>query len=313
MIATFVLAAATAAAAAPKLDLRGVFPPEVKTIGVVMPASILQKDKFDRGVAALREAGYGVKLAPRLKFDKVASVEDRVKDFEEVWLDPEVDIVLCARGGSGAEKVMERLDWAKLRARPDRKVLGFSNITMLLNAMLKEKAGHPISGPSISQMLYAKGDTFAWLCDTVAGRPHPAAKLRALKPGAFSGLPCGGHIHYVRMAAGTKWCADARGRVVFLERNASAPVEGIRKELDGILASGCLNGAAGVIFGDVTPRGGTREQVEELKRDFAARAGCSVYDGYAYGHIPVSHAIDFRRRVSVAEDGTMTWESPDSR
>ena len=310
MIAALALAAATSVAAAgPQLDLRGAFPPEVRTIGVVMPASILPKAKFDRGVAALRAAGYAVKLAPRLAFDKLAPVEDRVKDFEETWLDPEVDLVLCARGGSGAEEVMRKLDWAKLRTRQDQKVLGFSNITMLLNAMLKERAGHPISGPSISQMLYAKGDTLEWLCRTVAGAPQPVAKLRALRPGAFSGLPCGGHIHYVRMAADLKWNADARGRVVFLERNNSAPAGDVRKELDAILESGCLRGAAGVIFGDVS----YGDEAEALKRDFAARAGCPVYDGYAYGHEPVSHAIDFRRRVSVAADGTMTWEMPVSR
>ena len=310
MIAALALAAATSVAAAgPKLDLRGAFPPEVKTIGVVMPASILSWAKFDRGVAALRTAGYAVKLAPRLTFDKLAPIEDRVKDFEETWLDLEVDLVLCARGGSGAEKVMGKLDWAKLRTRPDQKVLGFSNITMLLNAMLKERAGHPISGPSISQMLYARGDTLEWLCRTVAGAPQPVAKLRALRPGAFSGLPCGGHIHYVRMAADMKWNADARGRVVFLERNNSAPAGDVRKELDAILKSGCLKGAAGVIFGDVS----YGAEAEALKRDFAARAECPVYDGYAYGHEPVSHAIDFRRCVSVAENGTMTWEPPVAR
>ena len=310
MIAALALAAATSVAAAgSQLDLRGAFPPEVKTIGVVMPASILPRAKFDRGVAALRAAGYAVKLAPRLAFDMLAPVEDRVKDFEETWLDPEVDLVLCARGGSGAERVMRNLDWAKLRTRPDQKVLGFSNITMLLNAMLKEGAGHPISGPSISQMLYAKGDTLEWLCRTVAGAPQPVTKLRALRPGAFLGLPCGGHIHYVRMAADMKWNADARGRVVFLERNNSASVGDVRKELDAILKSGCLKGAAGVIFGDVS----YGAEAEVLKRDFAARAECPVYDGYAYGHEPVSHAIDFRRRVSVAADGTMTWEMPVSR
>ena len=304
MIATVVLAAVAA------LDLSGVFPPEVKTVGVVMPASILAKAKFDRGVDALKAAGYRVKLAPRLSFGKLAPVEDRVKDFEETWMDPEVDLVLCARGGTGAEDVIVKLAWEKLRTRPDQKVLGFSNITMILNAMLKERAGHPISGPSVSQMNYAKGDTFAWLCDTVAGRPHPAAKLRALRPGAFSGLPCGGHIALVRRGIDMKWNADAKGRVVFLERNNSATVEGIRKELDAILKSGFLDGAAGVIFGDVTPKKGTKEQVEALKRDFAARAGCPVYDGYAYGHVPVSHAIDFRRRVSVDGDGNMTWDAP---
>ena len=44
------------------------------------------------------------------------------------------------------------------------------------------------------------------------------------------------------------------------------------------------------------------------KRAFVEKIGKPAYDGFAYGHIAVSHAIDFRRKVSVAEDGTMTWE-----
>ena len=317
----FALAAATVSA---ELDLRGVFPPEIKTVGVAMPASILPTNKFARGVSALEAAGYRVKLAPRLSFGKLASVEDRTKDFEEMWMDPEVDLVLCARGGTGAEAVIVRLDWAKLRTRPNQRVLGFSNITMILNAMLKERAGHPFSGPSISQMNYASGDTFEWLSRAIAVRPQPVAKLRPLKAGAFSGLPCGGHIALVRKGISMKWNADARGRVVFLERNNSSTVEGIRRELNDILNSGYLNGAAGVVFGDVTPGAANkgergkrklspadlkvaRAKVEDLKREFAARAGCPVYDGYAYGHVAVSHTIDFRRPVSVAEDGTMTW------
>ena len=317
------LAAAAASAGAAELDLTGVFPPDVKTVGVVMPASVLAPAKFDRGVEALRRAGYAVKLAPRLSFGKVAPVEDRVKDFEEMWMDPEVDLVLCARGGTGAENVIVRLDWAKLRTHPDQKVLGFSNITMILNAMLRERAGHPISGPTISQMNYAAGDTFDWLRRTVAGAPQPPAKLRPLKPGAFSGLPCGGHIALVKRGIEMKWNAEARGRVVFLERNGSASAREIRRELEAITASGFLEGAVGVIFGDVTPGGelkdGKRQKlgaderadaqrtVEEAKAAFAAKAPCPVWDGYAYGHVPVSHAIDFRRRVSVSEDGTMTW------
>ena len=299
------------------LDLTGCFPSDIRTVGVVMPASILPRPTFDAGVRALEKAGYRVKAARRLSFDKLAPLEDRVKDFEETWLDPEVDLVLCARGGSGAEDVVRRLDWQKLAARPDQRVLGFSNITMILNAMLREKAGHPFSGPSISQLNYAKGDTCEWLARAIAGKPQPTAQLRALKPGAFEGLPCGGHIALVKCGIDMKWNADMTGRVVFLERNPSASAAGIRRELTAILDSGALAAAVGVIFGDVTAQtkekspeavAAARDEVERIKHDFAARAPCPVYDGYAYGHIPVSHAIDVRRVVRVSATGEMSWK-----
>ena len=92
-------------------------------------------------------------------------------------------------------------------------------------------------------------------------------------------------------------------------------MEGIRRELDAIAASGGLDAAAGVIFGDVTPKVGKGEdkavlarEVEALKRAFAEKVRCPVYDGFAYGHIPVSHAIDFRREVRVSDAGLMTWK-----
>ena len=301
------------------------FPPEVKTIGVVMPASILAKGRFDAGVAALTNAGFRVKTAQRLNFKNVASVADRAADFQDMWMDPEVDLVLCARGGTGSEDILPLLDWNRLRTR-DQRVLGFSNITMILNAMLKENAGHPISGPSISQMLYATGDTFEWLRATVAGAPHPAARLHAIRPGAFEGLPCGGHIALVKVGIMRKWACDATGRVVFLERNNSASAKKIGEELMYIADSGWLKGCAGVVFGDVTAGcelapgekrrnrrltgaalAAAKAEIERIKREFANRLTVPIYDGYQYGHISVSHAIDFRRKVSIAADGTMTW------
>ena len=42
---------------------------------------------------------------------EIAAVEDRVADFEEVWLAPDIDLVMCAGGGVGCEEIVDRLDW----------------------------------------------------------------------------------------------------------------------------------------------------------------------------------------------------------
>lgn len=301
------------------LDVAGCFPPEVGTVGLVMPASILNKAKFDRGVAALRAAGYRVKLAPRLDFGKVASVADRVADFEEMWMDPEVDLVLCARGGTGAEDVIPRLDWAKLRTRRQR-VLGFSNITMILNAMLKEKAGLPFSGPSLGQMNYAQPETFAWLGKAVARGPVPDVQLKPLRAGACRGTACGGHIALVLKGLKMGWAADPKGKIVFLERSIVDPAV-TRRELDQLVAMGYFQACAGVVFGDITPGGPARERlagaalaagraaVEQIKRDFAGKVTCPVWDGYPYGHVPLSYAIDFLREKSISADGVLRQQA----
>ena len=299
------------------LDFSGCLPScRIRTIALVMPASIQGKARFDEGKAALEAAGYKVKVMPRLNFETVAPVEDRVADFEQAWMDPEVDLVLCARGGRGAEDLLDKIDWAKLRTRKQR-VLGFSNITMILNAMLKEKAGHPFSGPTLSQFLYARRPTFDWLAKAFAeDGPMPDVKLRALRPGACSGAACGGHIALVLKGVQMGWAADTKGRIVFLE---TSPMETsvARRILDELVSRGYFRECAGVVFGDLAAGGPNRAklagnarrrgraEMERIKEDFAAKMTCPVYEGYPYGHVPISYAIDFLREKTITADGVL--------
>ena len=308
---------AMAATDAVPMDLTGCFPTNViRTVALVMPASIYNKEKFDLGRTALTSAGYKVKVMPRLNFKTVAPVEDRVADFEQAWMDPEVDLVLCARGGTGAEDLLDKLDWAKLRTRNQR-VLGFSNITMLLNAMLKEKAGRPFSGPTLSQLIYAKPSTFTWLAKVFEeGGAMPDVKLKPLRPGACKGLACGGHVFLVLKGVQMGWAADTKGRIVFLETSIREPPV-LRAALDELIGTGYFNGCAGVVFGDLAPGGPNRTkltgvelkagraQMAQIRKDFAAKMTCPVYEGYPYGHVSVSYAIDFLREKTITDDGVL--------
>ena len=294
-----------------KINLQGAFPESIKTVGVVMPASICKKPAFDTYVAALEEAGCKVKLAPRLDFGRVAPAEDRAKDFEEMWMDPEVDLVLCARGGKGAEQILPFLDWNRLRTRKQR-VLGFSNITRLLNAMAKEGAGEPFSGSTMSQFRYCDRATLSWLNKTIARAKMPEVKLRPLRAGACEGLACGGHIAIFRDAVKAGQAISAKGRIVFLECVNRTPEE-VESALSELVDCGYFKDAAGVVFGDITvnmPASKAEKElkVEEIKKAFAEKSGCPVFDGYPYGHVPRSFAIDFNRRHLIAADGVMTLE-----
>ena len=298
----------------PVQNLSGCFPTGcIKTVAIVMPASILARTRFDDGKAALEAAGYKVKVMPRLDFAKVAPVADRVADFEQAWMDPEVDLVLCARGGKGAEDLLDKLDWAKLRTRRQR-VLGFSNITMLLNAMLKEKAGHPFSGPTLRQLAVSTRPALDWLAKALAeDGPMPEVKLRALRPGACSGEACGGHIELVLKGVQMGWAADAKGRIVFLETNPREPSR-VRTVLDELISRGYFKDCAGVVFGDLSPKvkkgpGGSRAaalaEMAQIRKDFAAKVTCPVYEGYPYGHVPKMFAIDFLRTKTITADGVL--------
>ena len=302
----------------------GVFPDRVKTVGVCMPASVLDRAKFDAGVAALKDAGYRVKLAPRLKFDGLASPQDRAADLADLWTDPEVDLVLCARGGSRVEHIVPYIDWNRLRTRPDQTFLGFSDITVLHNAFLAKGVGHPVSGPTMSAFPRASRETKDWLRRALGGKPQPPVQLRVVKPGACAGLPCGGHAHRYLIAHRLGLAGSAQGKVVFLESEASIGLTLLGGTLDYLATSGALDGCAGVVFGDLTPgldegvrRPGeseadalarARAEVARMVRRFADRVPCPVYEGFDYGHGATNLAVDHLRRVSVDAAGVMRWE-----
>ena len=301
-----------------KPNLTAAFPASIKTIGVVMPASIFPKQHFDAIAASLTAAGYRLKFSPRMNFERVASAEDRAKDFAETWMDPEVDLVICARGGKGAEDILPLLDWERLRTRKQR-VLGFSNITCILNAMAKENAGEPFSGPTMSQFRYCDVPTLTWLNKTVDRAKMPNVTLVPLRGGACEGLACGGHISIFLSAVKNGRVPSAKGRIVFLECVNRTP-ETVESELSELVALGYFKEAAGIVFGDITMgrqgnEGGKArtkrefgEQVSKIKRAFAEKVTCPVFDKYPYGHVPRSFAIDFNRRHQITPDGVLTLE-----
>jgi len=299
-------------------DFKGCLSKTVRTVGIVMPASIASRKDYLHCKAMLAYAGYRMKEAPRLNFKTVAPVADRVADFEQMWLDPEVDLVLCARGGKGCEDLVDRIDWAKLRSRNDQRVLGFSNVTWLLNAMVREGVGHPISGPTLTQFRYLTKPSLAWLASALGGGDLKPQKLRPLRSGAVSGLPCGGHITILDGMRTRKRLPETKGRVVFLECSAREPGV-VRNCLDALLSSGWFEGCSGVVFGDITAGDAKRRrlkgaakkagdaEIDRIKRDFAAKAAVPVFDGYRYGHVPQNFAIDFRRTVGVTAEGILTF------
>ena len=110
---------------APKC-FEGLFPPEIKTVAIVAPSMPGDApEKIDLCLNLLREAGLNVKIMPHAREgepgrtrDDIIDVRKRAADLEQAWLDPEVDLILCLRGGWGGIDLIENLDWEKLRRRP---------------------------------------------------------------------------------------------------------------------------------------------------------------------------------------------------
>jgi hypothetical protein len=48
-----------------------------------------------------------------------------------------------------------------------------------------------------------------------------------------------------------------------------------------------------------------RAEMAQIRKDFAAKMTCPVYENYPYGHVPISYAIDFLREKTITAEGIL--------
>ena len=83
-------------------DLSGLYGPDVKTIGIAAISSVVPLERFAKVTNRLAKAGYRMKVAANVPERTVAPAERRARLLEELWMDPEVDLLVFAYGGKGA-------------------------------------------------------------------------------------------------------------------------------------------------------------------------------------------------------------------
>lgn len=286
----------------------GIFPGQIKTVALVAPACPANSSEaLDRAIARLKQAGIRVKLMPHAREGEPATryetiaVEKRVADLEQAWLDPEVDLVWCIRGGTGTPDVVEKVDWEKLRSRPDLPLLGFSDITALQLAMLKERAGHPFAAPSLLGLLTVDAPSLENFRRAMHGKPAEPVQLLPIRGGEASGLALAGHLRLLETMNRTRFRPDTAGKVIFIESPDFHP-EQVRASLSRLREAGFFDNCAAVVFGTLSRCG---HEAETVVRDFAATVKVPVYMGFPYGHTSRNQVIDLRGRVVIDADGVL--------
>ncbi len=290
--------------------MQNYFPEKIKTVAIVAPASPpTSLENLDRAVEMLKKAGYKVKEMPHVRVGapvkgyRSISAKKRKADLEAAWLDPEVDLIWCVRGGINSRQLLPILDWEKLSTRPDMPVLGFSDITSLHCGMLKKKIGHPIAAPSLSSFLNTNQECIDFSRQILAGEQPAPVKLEVLKSGNARGLALAGHLMLLHQAMKTEFVPDTNGKILFME----CPGFGAKKilaALNEMNDSGFFQNCAAIVLGSFK---GAKKREKEVISKLADMVTCPVFAGYPYGHTPQNSAIDMRRQVSVSADGILTW------
>src|ERR1035437_3909434 len=92
------------------------------TIGIIAPASAPPDPKaVDRAAAALEKFGFKPKLAKNVRARHgflAGGDRDSAADVMQMFSDKKVKAIICLRGGYGAARILDRLDYAVSRRNP---------------------------------------------------------------------------------------------------------------------------------------------------------------------------------------------------
>jgi len=266
-------------------------------VEVVAPSSAFDRERFLRGVGALRAIG----LVPRYReeiFTKAAHLagdDGRRQGELEKALAGDAKAIILARGGYGLLRFATRL----AAPIPAKLLIGYSDATVLHELWWRAETPS-IHGP---------------MCTQLGEDPAAVARLSALlkgeDPGAIDFEPetarggrveaplRGGNLATLASMCGTRLQPQFKDSIVLLE-DLNEPPYRLDRLLTQLLLSGALDGARGFIIGDLTAPGEDDQGRHEAVAERLLSLGVPLVFGAPFGHagrnqpvaFGIAHALD---------------------
>lgn len=291
------------------------------TVAVVATSGPLVPERVRRGVALLESWGLRVRVGPHaLDTDEAfpflaGTDEDRARDLQGAWCDPGVAAVLVGRGGSGAMRLVDRLDWAAMQRAAPKLLVGFSDVTALHEAVAVHLGLSTLFGPMPASVALAEVPPDALSADHLRRTLFAPETTRVIthagavceRPGRAHGVLVGGTLSLLAGAIGTRESRPANGGVVVLEDVGEVAYR-LDNRLTQLLRTGWFEGVRGVVLGSWTDCGaGAADVVAARLRhlDVPLLAGLPFGHGLPQLTIPLGVEAELD-----AAAGTLTLAEP---
>jgi len=240
-------------------DLLMIFPEYLQKgdrIRIVAPAGKASKERVLPGIELLQDVGYEV-IIGRHVFDRhfqyAGNDQQRAADFQEAINDPQTKAIVCARGGYGSVRIIEKLDFSPLLKTP-KWLVGFSDITVFHSVLNKLGLGS-IHGAMPAFFLENKKPTksFHSLVEVItSGNSEIGLNSHSLnRKGNCSGELVGGNLSMLYSLQGTPWQLDTKGKILLIE-DLSEYLYHLDRMMQNFKLSGQLSDLAGLVVGGFT-------------------------------------------------------------
>lgn len=277
-------------------------PPYIKPgdkIGIVSTASIIDRKVVEPAIHLLESLGYHVVAGNNLyarHHQFAGSDAQRSFDLQTMLDDPDLNAIICSRGGYGSIRTVENINW-KLFLKHPKWIVGFSDITVL-HAQLNQLGIASIHGVMPRFFLHSNETTesFRSLMDALTGQKlsYSTGLSTYNRPGIATGQLVGGNLSVLYSLRGTPYDIDTAGKILFIEDLAEYLYH-LDRMMMNLKTGGKLASLAGLVVGGFsnmkdndTPFGKT---VEEIILDAVQLYDYPVAFGFPAGHQQENFAL----------------------
>lgn len=290
-------------------DRKMIYPPRLKpgdTVALISPAGATGSEQsLDQAVANVESLGLQVKRMPSLgqRWGYLGGTdEQRASDLNAAIRDDEVRGIICLRGGYGTMRILPQLDYNGFAKNP-KVLLGYSDITGLLNAFTRKSGVITFHGPiAEAKFLDFEGDNVRRAIlegEELGVFPAPISlkgdavypPTRTVQPGRAKGKLIGGNLSLIEPCAGTAYGPDFKDAILFLEDVAEAPYR-VDRMLTSLWLQGELQKLNGIVLGDFRlPRdepvdpGPDSFSMDQVFDNLRMWLNCPIFCGLHAGHI----------------------------
>lgn len=279
-------------------------------IRIVSPADKIKPEKILPALELLKTEGYEVVVGKHVfdsHFQFSATDEQRLYDLQEAMDDPNCKAIICSRGGYGAIRIADQLNFSKFKENP-KWLVGFSDITVL-HAYFQKEGFCSIHGPMPG--FYLKDgkptESFCQLIQLLTGEipAYSFDKAMQNRTGKATGQLSGGNLSIVYSLLGTPNQIDTNEKILFIE-DLSEYLYHLDRMMYGLKLSGSLQNLKALLVGSFTdlkdndsPFG---QSFEEIILNAVRDYDFPVFFNCPSGHIDENMPLVFGQTYSLTEE-----------
>lgn len=229
-------------------------------IGIIAPGSSPDEySRVEKGVRYLEKLGYRTQLGKNIGKSQgylAGTDEERLSDLHKMFGDKNVKAIFCLRGGYGAFRLLDKIDYKLIKDNP-KIFVGYSEITSLQNAFLQKSGLITFAGPMVTVDFHEDVSPYTeenfWAMITSNKKfgkiKYPQdEKLLSLVKGNAIGRLVGGNLAVFAALIGSEYLPDMTGKILFIEDIGELPYK-IDRMLNQLKFAKIFKKSKGIILG----------------------------------------------------------------